>query len=154
LVDSLRRERVRWQASFFSTWLGGIAGYCVPWAPLVAHGYFLSRMYADRSRILPGTIASYNAPLRIRGTIPYLLKVMRCWEKDFAGLDAALGGIDQSRLAFLWGESDKVVPVAYLDELRSRYPAARHTVMPGTGHLPYEELPEQFNQALFELLRP
>ena len=45
-------EKARWQARVFSTWWGRIAGHCVPYLAPVIHGYFLSRMYADRSRIL------------------------------------------------------------------------------------------------------
>ncbi len=146
-------ETRRWQARFFSTWFGAIAGYCVPYLSPVVNGYFVSRMYADPSRILPGTIAGYNAPLKVPGTVPYLLKVMRCWFDDFRSLDKKLNGIDQSRLAFLWGDQDRVVPVDYMEELRRRYPQARYLLMKDVGHLPYEESPEDFNRALLDLLQ-
>lgn len=146
-------EQHRWQARFFSSWLGGIAGYCVPYISPIVNGYFVSRMYADPQRILPGTVEGYNAPLRVRGTVPYLLRVMRCWFAEYRALDDKLQGLDQTRLAFLWGDRDRVVPLCYLDDLRGRYPQARSQVMEGVGHLPYEERPEEFNRALIDLLR-
>ena len=146
-------EQSRWQARVFSTWWGAIAGYCVPYVPPLVHGYFVSRMYRDRSRILPGTIAGYNAPLKVKGTVPYLLNVMRCWSNDFAALDERLQSLDDAKVTFLWGEHDRVVPIASRPDLARKYPRAKWIVLPNTGHLPYEERPAEFNAVLLECLK-
>jgi pimeloyl-ACP methyl ester carboxylesterase len=146
-------EQARWQARVFSTWWGAVAGYCIPYVPPLVHGYFVSRMYCDRSRILPGTIAGYNAPLKVKGTVPYLLNVMRCWSRDFAALDERLNTLDDSKVVFLWGECDRVVPIASRADLARKYPRAQWIVLPKTGHLPYEERPAEFNTVLLECLK-
>jgi pimeloyl-ACP methyl ester carboxylesterase len=146
-------EQRRWQARFFSTWVGTIAGYCVPYLAPVVNGYFVSRMYARPERILAGTIESYNQPLKVSGTVPYLLNVMRSWYEEFGALKAKLQHLDQSRLAFLWGDRDLVVPIEFMHELRNYFPHARYVVLKDAGHLPYEEVPEDFNQALLSLAK-
>lgn len=146
-------EKDRWQARVFSTWWGGIAGYCVPYVPLLVHGYFVSRMYADRSRILPGTIAGYNAPLKVPGTVRYLLHVMRCWAQDFAGLEERLKVLDDSKVVFVWGEQDRVVALDCRPEVARNHPRAKWVVISNAGHLPYEELPAEFNQTMLDCLK-
>lgn len=146
-------EQDRWQAKVFSTWWGAIAGHCVPYVSPLVHGYFVSRMYADPARILPGTIAGYNAPLKIKRTVRYLLKVMRCWAADFAGLDARLNSLNDAQVVFVWGEQDRVVPIESRKELMRKHPQAKWVVIPNTGHLPYEERPAEFNAALLEILK-
>lgn len=141
-------EQRRWQARVFSTRAGARVGYLLPYVAAFVHWYFVSRMYADPRRILPGTIAGYNAPLKVKGTIPYLLNVMRCWRDDFAALNDRLKDLDDSRLTFLWGEQDRVVRLDCLPELKRRFPRAGWIMMADAGHLPYEEHPVRFNQAL------
>jgi len=151
---STASEQRRWQARVFSTRTGAVIGYALPYVAAFVHWYFVSRMYADPKRILPGTIAGYNAPLKVKGTIPYLLKVMRCWRADFASLNESLKGLDDSRLTFLWGEQDRVVRLDCVPELRRLFPRAGWIMMADAGHLPYEEHPAAFNQALRDCLRP
>ncbi|HUR37791.1 MAG TPA: alpha/beta hydrolase, partial [Terriglobales bacterium] len=146
-------EQSRWQATVFSAWWGRWAGYCVPYVAPLIHGYFLSRMYADRTRVLPGTVQGYNAPLKEKGTVRYLLAVMKHWKNEFRGLHARLSALQDARLTFLWGEEDTVVRMSCREELLRDFPRAKFVVMPNAGHLPYEERPELFNQMLLECLQ-
>ncbi|HUS19453.1 MAG TPA: alpha/beta hydrolase [Terriglobales bacterium] len=145
-------EQDRWQARVFSTWWGRLGGYCVPYVAPVVHGYFLTRLYADRSRVMAGTVAGYNAPLKVAGTIRYLLAVMEQWTKDFNELEPRLGPLRDSPLTFLWGERDTVVRLSCKNDLQRCFPRATFKVIPDAGHLPYEERPELFNQILLESL--
>lgn len=147
-------EQRRWQARVFAHPAGALIGYALPYVAAFVHWYFISRMYADPRRILPGTIAGYNAPLKVKGTIPYLLNVMRCWRADFASLNDRLKGLDDSRLTFLWGEQDRVVRLDCVPEWKRLFPRARWVMMADAGHLPYEEHPAAFNQALRDCLEP
>lgn len=44
----------------------------------------------------------------------------------------------------IWGEEDKIFPVAYVEAFRSRMPDAEIQIIAGCGHLPQVERPDQF----------
>ncbi len=146
-------EKRRWQARVFATWWGRLAGYFVPYATPVVHGYFLTRLYADRSRVLPGTVAGYNAPLKVPGTVRFLLAVMRCWREEYELLPARLAPLRDKELILIWGGSDTVVRLSHGREMAREFPQAKFLLIPNVGHLPYEESPEIFNAMLRECLR-
>jgi pimeloyl-ACP methyl ester carboxylesterase len=52
----------------------------------------------------------------------------------------------------LWGEHDRVIPLAAGEELSGQIPGARLNVVRAAGHLPLEEQPEVCNRALLEFL--
>ncbi len=52
----------------------------------------------------------------------------------------------------LWGADDGWVPLSAGESLRDALPAARYVVLPGLGHVPFEEDPEAFSQAMQEWL--
>ena len=52
----------------------------------------------------------------------------------------------------LWGERDRMVPVANAEDYLRAMPDARRLVLPGIGHVPMEEAPEQVVAALREFL--
>jgi pimeloyl-ACP methyl ester carboxylesterase len=55
-------------------------------------------------------------------------------------------------LGAIWGESDRTVPLRGLDELTSARSDARVVRLPGAGHVPMVEQPQQFADALELLL--
>lgn len=114
----------------------------------------VTRMYADPRRMPPGTIAGYGAALRTRGTVPHLLRILRCWRADLAQLERDLPRIATSGLPvlLLWGSHDTAVPVSSAYELQRRLLGARLVVLAGVGHLPYEEAPAEFNRAVLDFL--
>jgi pimeloyl-ACP methyl ester carboxylesterase len=44
----------------------------------------------------------------------------------------------------IWGEQDRILPVAMLDELRKHMPQAKTTVIKNAGHLPHVEKADEF----------
>jgi pimeloyl-ACP methyl ester carboxylesterase len=66
---------------------------------------------------------------------------------------ARLGPLKEKDIVFIWGERDGVVPISGRAELAREFPKARFLVIPNTGHLPYEESPQEFNQMLRECLQ-
>ena len=52
----------------------------------------------------------------------------------------------------LWGEDDKVVPVASADALAAAFTGARRVVFPGAGHPCYLDAPEAFHRELLGFL--
>lgn len=115
-------------------------------------GYLLGRMYGDPERIAPGTAEAYAAPLQLPGTVEYLLGVIRTWHTDQRRLEQVLPRIAQIPLLLVWGDRDPVVPLQSAEPLQRQFAAARLVVLPGVGHLPYEEAPEEFNRTVCEFL--
>jgi pimeloyl-ACP methyl ester carboxylesterase len=52
----------------------------------------------------------------------------------------------------LWGESDKVMSLAYARRMMAGLPASRLTTLPACGHVPQVECPSRFEAALSEVL--
>ena len=56
-------------------------------------------------------------------------------------------------VALVWGEQDRVVPLAQAEYFRTLRPDARLAVIEGAGHLPHQEQPEKTARALLAFLR-
>lgn len=120
-------------------------------APLLKT-WFLRRQYGDPRRIPPGTLEGYRAPLRLPGMTEYALEVLRHLNRDLAQLAAELPGIAGIPTLFLWGTRDPVVLPDSIAPLRRHFPQSELVMLEGAGHLPYEEMPEQFNRAVLGFL--
>jgi pimeloyl-ACP methyl ester carboxylesterase len=55
-------------------------------------------------------------------------------------------------VAFVWGDRDRVVPIASLRSLRSLVPDAAIEIIPGAGHVPQVERAPEFASAVDRLL--
>jgi pimeloyl-ACP methyl ester carboxylesterase len=117
------------------------------------HGFFLERMYGDPRRISPGTVEGYGAAIGIAGTMPHLLARVKCWSADLRSLADALPKIADIPTLLIWGTRDTAVPTYSIDPLRRHFHNARLILLDGAGHLPYEEVPEEFNRVLLEFLK-
>jgi len=62
-------------------------------------------------------------------------------------MDGRLGSI-AIPVDLLWGESDRMMPVAYARRMLEAFPAARLTMIPRCGHVPQHESPRGFRAAL------
>ena len=51
----------------------------------------------------------------------------------------------------LWGESDRIVEPEYGRAYAAAIPSSTFTLLPGTGHLPQVETPEELLGALLDL---
>jgi pimeloyl-ACP methyl ester carboxylesterase len=124
-------------------------------APLLRplHGYFLRRMYGNPGRIPPGTLQGYSRPLIVSGTLPYLLGVVGRWRQDTQQLEQTYTRIGERRVLLLWGDRDGAVIPASARELQRRISGSELVVLPGVGHLPYEEAPEEFNRVVLDFLQ-
>ena len=153
LVDAVNpwSSRGRWLAPL----LAGRLGHLLPWAAKRfrgTHGYWLRRQYADHSRIAPGTLAGYTAPLAIGGTMEYAHSVLRCWRSDLLTYERELEKLRDMEILLLWGKEDRAVYVDSAHQLKKRLPRAQLVILDGVGHLPYEESPEQFNRVVMTFL--
>lgn len=57
-------------------------------------------------------------------------------------------------VALVWGEEDRITPLAQGRALQRWMPGATLTVLPGVGHIPHIESPEAFATALIGALGP
>ena len=53
---------------------------------------------------------------------------------------------------FVWGEEDRLVPVAFSRHVAAALPEARQVVLPECGHVPQIELPERTHELVREFV--
>jgi pimeloyl-ACP methyl ester carboxylesterase len=116
------------------------------------NNWVLKRLYADPSRIAPGTFEGYAEPLKIAGSADYLLRVVRCWFRDVRDLEPFYEKIRVPTL-LVWGDRDAAVLPSSAAQVQRAIRGSKLVMMPGVGHLPYEEAPKEFNRVLLEFLR-
>jgi pimeloyl-ACP methyl ester carboxylesterase len=119
----------------------------------ILYPYWHSRMYGDRSRIPPDSLAGYLAPLEKPGLFEHALGIVRTWTEDLRELRATLPSLASIPTLLMWGSKDPAVYASSAEPLAKYFPHSRTVVFPGIGHLPYEECPEEFNRALIEFLK-
>lgn len=99
----------------------------------------------DPSRIPAETIALYQKPLKVENWDKAL------WELTLASrqsdLPSRLPEIQMPSLV-LTGDDDRIVPTADSLRLAEELPNARLAVIQNAGHVPHEEKPEEFLQAV------
>lgn len=116
------------------------------------HNLVLRRLYADPSRIRPGTLEGYSAPFSKPGSFEYALSVLSCWSQSLGQLEAALPTISHIPTLVMWGDRDVAVDPASAVPLCRNFSEHQLITMRGVGHLPYEEAPEEFNRTVTEFL--
>jgi pimeloyl-ACP methyl ester carboxylesterase len=111
----------------------------------------LVRMYGDPARIRPGTVEGYSALLRRRGRAANLINIMRCWEQDVKELSEAIHRV-QAPTLLIWGSRDGAVDPRSAELLQRFLPNCWLEMLPGVGHLPFEECPEVFNRLVLDFI--
>ncbi len=116
------------------------------------HGYLLRRLYGDTRRVRPGTLAGYSAPFALPGAFAHELRILRTWRDDLRELESVLPRIHDIPTLILWGALDAAVDPRSAPRLKQQFKDCRVLMFEGVGHLPYEEVPEDFNHAVAEFL--
>lgn len=142
----------RWLAPFFGTRIGATLFRSVIGGMPSLYPFWHGRLYADRSKIPPGSLEGYKAPLAIPEFFEHGISIVRTWTVDLRELEALLPKLAAIPTLLMWGSKDPAVYASSLEPLARHFPKARVVVFPGIGHLPYEECPEEFNRALIEFL--
>ncbi len=117
-----------------------------------SHGYLLRRLYGDPGRIRPGTLEGYSAPFAIPGLFEHGVGILRTWNRDLRELESVLPRIAHIPTLLLWGREDAAVNPASAVQLSKQFENCQLRVFDGVGHLPYEEVPDEFNHALAKFL--
>jgi pimeloyl-ACP methyl ester carboxylesterase len=119
----------------------------------ISHSFFMRRLFGDERRIHPGTLEGYSAPFSISGTFEHKLAMLRPWQQDLQELESVLPRIADVPTLLLWGSKDRAVSVTSAAQLCQRLRNCRLRLFEGVGHVPFEEVPEEFNRAVMEFLR-
>ena len=120
-----------------------------------AWSFFIRRMYGNPNKMPPGTVEGYSAALARELSWEYGLRVIESWIEDLEEMKALLPKLADVRTLMIWGDADPAVYPESAEPLRQYFRNHEFVSLPGVGHLPYEEAPEQFNRAVTEfLLKP
>jgi pimeloyl-ACP methyl ester carboxylesterase len=142
----------RWLAPFLGTRFGAAGFRWVTDRMPFLFPFWHARLYADRSRILPGSLEGYKAPLAIPGLLDHGLSIVRTWTADMLELQRLLPTLAPVPTLLMWGSKDPAVYVSSMEPLGRHFAQVQKVVFPDIGHLPYEECPEEFNQALIRFM--
>jgi len=113
---------------------------------------WLRRMFGDGAKIPPDSLDGYRVPVLQNRAFNYGLGIVRHWTSDLEELRTAISKIGDYPTLLMWGTRDRAVSVRSAELLRSNFRDARLVLFKGAGHLPYEEVPDEFNRALIDFL--
>ena len=133
---------------FYRTSLGKWFAPHVANLPAPLQEIALGRMYGDPNRVLPGTLGNYMSSLRVEGTATHVMNILESWFADMKDVEASLDKLANKPMLLLWGDKDRAVSMESAYNLKKRLRKAELVIMHGAGHLPYEELPSEFNRDL------
>jgi 4,5:9,10-diseco-3-hydroxy-5,9,17-trioxoandrosta-1(10),2-diene-4-oate hydrolase len=137
---------------YSSRW-GGIVAAMAPYFPEAVQRIALGRMYGDPARIPDGCLQGYVTGLRVPGTVAHVLAIVRRWFTDMRTLDSVLPQIASVPTLLVWGDRDRAVSLASGVRLNRELGTSELVVVPGGGHVVFEEMPEESNRLMLEWLR-
>jgi pimeloyl-ACP methyl ester carboxylesterase len=103
--------------------------------------FVMRRIYGTRGRWTERDVDEYWMPLRQRGVIEALLQSVR--EFDFEPRRPGALQLGNCRLAIRFGKLDRLIPSATAARHARSFPEADVAVLPGVGHVPAEEVPDE-----------
>lgn len=140
---------------FYQTRIGVRFARMIPFLPRMLKATALSRMYGDPSRVSIDALDGYTQGLHIPGTVDHVLQIVQRWFDDMGLLRSALTGLAAKPTLLIWGDRDRAVGLNSARELQRMLPQSSLLVLPGVGHIPFEEMPDACNQAMRDwLLNP
>ncbi len=113
---------------------------------------FFKRLYANPANIPHDSFAGYQAGLEPAGSFEHLWNILRSWTTDLRHIDLILPQVESLPALLLWGDRDAAVDPASAEELHRRWKNSAVVMMPNVGHMPYEEVPEEFNRIVLDFL--
>jgi pimeloyl-ACP methyl ester carboxylesterase len=138
--------------NFYLSGLGTWFAHRIAILPEPMQALALGRMYGDPNQLRDGSLAKYIGSLRVPGTVNYVLSILSTWFADMAKLKTDLEHVRQFPTLLLWGDRDRAVSIESGQQLRRCFDRVEFQVLPGTGHLPYEECPETLSRLVNSFL--
>src|SRR5271154_6945445 len=144
----LGHQLIRFYQTPFGIWLARR----IPSLPRMLKATALSRMYGDPSRVSVDALDGYTQGLHIPGTVDHVLQIVQRWSVDMGLLRSALSGLVEKPTLLIWGDRDRAVGLNSARELQRTLPQSSLIVLPGVGHIAFEEMPDICNQAMRDWL--
>jgi pimeloyl-ACP methyl ester carboxylesterase len=138
--------------SFYQTKSGMWLARQIPWLPRRLKATALSRMYGNPALVAPDALDGYTAGLHVPGTIDHVLSIVRGWSSDMRKLRDVLSNLAEKPTLLIWGDRDRTVGLQSARELQQMLRQSSLVVLPGVGHIPFEEMPEACNGAMRDWL--
>ncbi|HEY6260498.1 MAG TPA: alpha/beta hydrolase [Nitrospiraceae bacterium] len=138
---ALETSAPSWLVSFGSMLFGGLMTESI-----------LREIVHDPALLTPAVIERSNRNRQRPGLIKPILTVrenLPLWESEFA---TRLGEITHPTLV-IWGEEDRVFPIAVGKELHQTIKGSRFISIATAGHIPQWERPDAVNQELISYIR-
>jgi pimeloyl-ACP methyl ester carboxylesterase len=139
---ALETSAPSWLVSFGNMLFGGLMIESV-----------LREIVHDPALLTPAVIERSNRNRQRPGFIKPIMTVrenLPLWESGFA---TRVGEITHPTLV-IWGEEDRVFPIAVGEELHQTIKGSRFTRIPKAGHIPQWERPDLVNQELITFIQP
>jgi pimeloyl-ACP methyl ester carboxylesterase len=137
---------------FYRSPLGHWFANQVPHLPEKLQELALGRMYGDSKLIRHGVLERYMSSLRVPGTVDYVINILDRWFDDMRELEASLEELRKFRILLLWGTRDRAVNLNS-GRMLEKILRAEMVILPGVGHLPHDEAPALFAEAIHSFLR-
>ena len=119
--------------------------HLIPHMPFLLKKYFRD-LYGDPNRIAPGSLEGYEAGLRPPGSFEHLNSIMHDWHQGLRQIGDLLPHMSDLPVLLLWGSLDKAVYPSSAYEIGKRLRNSTLLMVEGVGHMPYEEVPDEFNR--------
>jgi 4,5:9,10-diseco-3-hydroxy-5,9,17-trioxoandrosta-1(10),2-diene-4-oate hydrolase len=144
----LGHQLIRFYQTRFGIWFARR----IPFLPRMLKATALSRMYGDPSRVSEGALEGYIEGLHVPGTMDHVMQIVQRWFVDMGLLRTALVELATKPTLLIWGDRDRAVGLPSGRELQRMLTQSKLMVLPGVGHIAFEEMPEICNQAMREWL--
>jgi pimeloyl-ACP methyl ester carboxylesterase len=142
----LRRVR------FLRTQLGRFyVVHLAPRLPFILRQFFLE-LYFDRAKIPPDSLEGYRTGLSTPGSYEHLWKIARSWLDDLRHIEKCVPLAESVPALILWGDHDAAVRPGSAYDIQRRWKNSIAVMMRNIGHMPYEEVPEEFNRIALDFL--
>jgi len=138
---------------FYRSSLGHWFAQQVPFLPEKLQQLALGRMYGNNQLVREDVLDRYMSSLRVPGTVQHVLGILDHWFEDMRELEMALEVLPELPVLLLWGTRDRAVSLQSGRLLQKMFKRSEMVVMPGVGHLPYDEASGGFADAVNNFLR-
>jgi pimeloyl-ACP methyl ester carboxylesterase len=140
-----------WIVRGYASSVGGAVAPLAPRLPRWVQQIALARMFGDLARIPEGCLDPYREALQVPGTIAHLRSIVRSWFADMEQLREMLPQVAKTPALLVWGDRDRVVSLESARRLE-RELGAELVVLPGGGHLVFEEFADDVNRLMVDWL--
>ncbi len=117
--------------------------------PFILESYF-DGLYGEAASIPSDSLAGYDAGLVPAGSYEHVWNMIRTWMAGLKQISAVLPAVESIPTLLLWGERDRAVDPASAEQLHRRWKNSVVLIMKAIGHMPYEEVPQEFTRIVLD----